>query len=135
MKHLNLPFLVAIATGALLLYGCILGPEIKDEPCTGRLILENPIPDTTVAVGDTLFIDLAEPPVFVSSEGRRISYLPSVRQRQMRVHVNLIPNTNNDERLTKLTIKGGSVGKVMAELMASSGCLENSTTFNITVIE
>ena len=134
MKYPNLPFLVAIATGALLLYGCILGPEIKDEPCTGRLVLENPIPDTTVAVGDTLFIDLAEPPVFVSSE-ERISYLPSVKQRQKRVHVNLIPNSNNNERLTILTITGESVGKVMAELMASSGCLENSTTFNITVIE
>lgn len=135
MKHLNPPSLLAITTATLLLSGCILGPELKEEPCTELITVENPIPDTTVAVGDTLLIDLVKPPVFISSGGRSISYQTSVRQREKRVHVNLIPNSNDNERLTKLTIRGESVGKVMGELMASSGCRENSTTFNIAITE
>lgn len=135
MKHLNLPLLLAIAAAALLLYGCILGPELKEEPCTDSLRVENPIPDTTVEVGDTLLIDLVNPPVFVSSEDRRMSYQTSVRQRQKRVHLNLISNSDENERFSNLTITGESAGKVMAEIMASSSCDGNSTTFNVTVTE
>ena len=64
MKRTLLITTLLIAT-AVLLSNCT-----ADGPCEGSLTLENPIPDVTVAVGDTVFIDLADPPVFVSSEGR-----------------------------------------------------------------
>lgn len=133
IKHPTLPILLAIASAALFLSGCFLGPELQEEPCTDLLTIENPIPDATVAAGDTLLIDLVNPPVFVSSEGRRISYQTSVRQRQERVHLNLISNSIENEIFAHLTIKGESVGKVMAEIVASTSCDGNSTTFNITV--
>jgi hypothetical protein len=132
MKNLNLPILLAIATAALLLYGCLLGPE--REPCTGRLILENPIPDTTVAIGDTLFIDLATPPVFVSSEGR-VSYSLNRIQGNTNIRVNLIDNPNDGNKNTLFLIAGINQGESIIELGANSGCLENSVTFNITTTE
>lgn len=132
MKHLNLPILLAIATAALLLYGCILGPE--REPCTGRLILENPIPDTTVAVGDTLFIDLANPPVFVSTEGT-VTYSPNQRSGFLNINVNRIANPDDNDELTLLRIIGKEMGEAILQLEANSGCLENQTTITINVTE
>ena len=132
MKHPKIPFLLAITTAGLLLYGCFLGPE--REPCTGRLIVENPIPDTTVAVGDTLFIDLAYPPAFVSSEGN-ITYIPSIKQGSNYVNINKMENPNDNQRLSILLIIGESFGDAILELGANSGCLENSTTFNVTVTD
>lgn len=132
LKYPKIPFLLAIATATLLLYGCFLGPE--REPCTGRLILENPISDTTVAVGDTLFIDLSNPPVFVSSEGR-VSYDSQVLTGLSHVDLNFISNPNDDGYFSLFLIIGESVGKPTAELKAFSDCLENSTTFNITITE
>lgn len=73
--------------------------------------------------------------MFASSEGRRISYQTSVRQRQKRVDLNLISNSSENERLAKLTIIGESAGKVMAEVKASSSCDGSSTTFNVTVTD
>jgi len=130
MKNLNLPILLAIATAALLLYGCLLGPE--REPCTGRLILENPIPDTTVAVGDTLFIDLANPPTFVSTEGR-VTYATSVLQGSGNVDTNIKSNSNDNGNFTLLLVSGESEGEGLIEIRAFSECLENQTTINITV--
>jgi len=127
MKHFNLPILFALAIAGLLLYSCT-----RSGPCEGSLRLENPIPDTTVAVGDTLFIDLANPPVFVSSEGQ-ISYIPSVMQGQMNVDVIQMENPNDNQRLSILLIIGESVGEAILELEANSACLENQTTFNVTV--
>jgi hypothetical protein len=135
IKHPTLPILLAIATAALFLYGCILGPELKEEPCTDLLTVENPIPDTNITVGDTLLVDLDNPPVFVSTANRRISYQTLVRQREKRVHLNLISNSNENERLAKLTIIGESAGKAMAEVKASSSCDGSSTTFNVTVTD
>ena len=137
MKYPTLFFLIAIATAALLFYGCLLGPELKEEPCTVLLTVENPIPDTNVTVGDTLFVDLNNPPVFVSTANRRISYHSSVRQREKRVGLKLIAdsNENQSEELTTIQIVGQSVGRVSTEITASSSCHENSTTFNITVTD
>lgn len=132
MKHPKIPFLLAITTAGLLLYGCFLGPE--REPCTGRLILENPIPDTTVAVGDTLFIDLAYPPAFVSSEGR-VSYFPSLNSGFFNVDVNRISNPNDGGKVTLLRIIGREIGEGILQLEAKSGCLENQTMITINVTE
>ena len=132
MKYSKTPILFAIATATLLLYGCFLGPE--NEPCTGRLILENPIPDTTVAVGDTLFIDLANPPLFVSTEGS-VSYAVSGFYGFANINSNLIDNPNDENKNTLLIINGLQVGDAGIELNAFSGCLENQTTTEISIKE
>lgn len=127
MKHLNLSFLFALAIAGLLLYSCT-----RSGPCEGALRLENPIPDTTVAVGDTLFIDLADPPVFVSSEGR-VSYSYSILTGIQNVDLSVIADPNDAEgRL--LIIVGETIGEAMIEILASSGCLENSQKLNLNII-
>ena len=132
MKYSKTPILFAIATATLLLYGCFLGPE--REPCTGRLTLENPIPDTTVAVGDTLFIDLANPPVFVSSEGR-VAYDFMEVTGSTNIDLNRMENPNDDGNFTLLIVIGLAQGEAIAEVTGKDGCLENSTTFNVSVTE
>lgn len=115
----------------LLLFGC-LGPE--RGPCTGSLTLEDPIPDTTVAVGDTLFIDLANPPLFVSSEGR-VSYSVNSIQGVTNIRANLIDNPNDGNKNTLFLIAGINQGESILELVANSDCLENNTTLNLTITE
>jgi len=127
MKYLNILTLFALAIAGLLLYSCT-----RSGPCEGLLRLENPIPDTTVAVGDTLFIDLVNPPVFVSSEGN-ITFIPSIKRGSNHININKMENPNDNQRLSILLIIGESVGDAVLELQAASGCLENQTTINITV--
>ena len=103
-------------------------------PCNGSLTLENPIPDTTVAVGDTLFVDLTDPPVFASSKGR-ISYSFGVLSGVSNVDLNRMANPNDEGDFTIFLVIGETEGEATAELRATSGCLENSTTFNITIIQ
>lgn len=123
-----IPFLL-LATAMLLLYSCT-----QSGPCEGSLTLENPLTDTTVAVGDTLFIDLTDPPVFVSSEGR-VSYSFEVLSGLTNVDLNRMANPNDEGNYTLFLIIGEAEGDAIAELRAKDGCLENSTTFNINITE
>jgi len=123
--------LLAIATTGLLLIGC-LGPEIG--PCTGSLTIENPLPDNSVSVEDTLFVDLANPPVFVSSEGE-ITYSYSVITGGRYINPAIVANPGDNNKFTNLMIIGLTKGKATTELKAVDGCLENSIRFNTTVIE
>ena len=123
MKRALLITVLLIAT-AVLLSNCT-----ADGLCEGSLTLENPIPDVTLAVGDTLFIDLTNPPVFVSSEGR-VSYDYSIVTGASNSNMNLIGNTGST-----LTITGISDGESILELRAVSGCLENSQILTINISE
>jgi hypothetical protein len=100
MKQAPLILFLLLAT-AVLLSNCT-----QSGPCEGSLTLENPLPDTTVAVGDTLFIDLTDPPVFVSSEGE-VTYDYSIESGVTNSNMNLIGNKGSI-----LTITGRAVGKL-----------------------
>jgi hypothetical protein len=119
-----LPYLVLVIT---LLASC------SEKPCEGTLVLTNPIPDVTVAVGDTVYIDLANPPVFVSSEGR-VSYDYQVYIGTLNANLNMTKNASDNNNFTLLLVIGRSVGVAVAELLPNDGCLENKTTFNINII-
>lgn len=112
----------------------ILSTCTAEGPCTGSMRLVNPIPDVTVAVGDTVHIDLANPPVFVSTGGR-ISYLPTLQSGYLNVEVNRVVNPGDDGKLSILRIIGIVVGEAKVELHATSGCLENRIVMNISVTE
>ncbi|SMO94190.1 hypothetical protein [Gracilimonas mengyeensis] len=129
MKRTPLILFLLLAPVVLLLQNCS-----QSGPCKGSLTLENPIPDTTVAVGDTLFIDLTDPPVFVSSKGR-VSYSFDVISGLRNIDLNRLANPNDRGDYTLFIIIGESVGEAIAELRAGSGCLENETTFNVNVKE
>jgi hypothetical protein len=130
LKYFKILFLFAITTTVLFLYGCQQGSV--NEPCNERITLENAIPATTVAVGDTLFIDLTNPPMFVSSEGN-VTYTSSIKQGSNLVNINILENTDDNQRLSILSIIGKSVGESVLELQADSGCIEDQTTIDITI--
>lgn len=125
-------FLLMFIGVALLLNNCT-----QEGVCEGSLTLENPIPDTTVAVGDTLFIDLANPPVFVSSEGMiTYDYLivgGTHSGGTLNADLSIIENANDEGNFTLLLVIGEAEGEAVAELRPKDGCLENSTTFNILI--
>jgi hypothetical protein len=104
-----------------------------EGPCKGTLVLTNPISDVTVAVGDTVFIDLSNPPVFVSSKGR-VSYFYNIKAGVLDVNLNVRENPINENSL-ELEIVGRRVGVAIVELLASASCMENSYIFNITITE
>ncbi len=121
-KTLLLPlFLISIA---LWLANCT-----QSGPCTGSLTLENPIPDITVAVGDTVLIDLTNPPVFVSTEGR-VSYSLDQLSGYIAISTSITYSLYGENPL--LRIEGLDSGDAIIELRASSECLENHTTIKIT---
>jgi hypothetical protein len=123
-NHLHIAIAVFIIA---LLASCAM-----EGPCEGTLVLTNPISDVTVAVGDTVYIDLSNPPVFVSSKGR-VSYFPEVLTGLSNVDVHYKANPNDQGNFTLLLVIGEAKGNASAKLSAVSNCLENSTTFNITV--
>ncbi len=125
-KHLHIA--VAIFIIALL-------ASCGDDRCEGSLIVVNTIPDITMAVGDTVYIDLTTPRVFESPPNNAISYAVSplsgfgiVQVLQMQNE-----NENDNERATIIRIIGKSSGNAKVLVEAGTGCLVNETTFNITV--
>lgn len=109
----------------------LLASCTSEGPCEGSMVLTNPISDVTVAVGDTVNIDLTNPPVFVSSEDR-IAYFPRIRSGFFNISVNRL--ANDDGNLSILVVMGKTVGESMVELEASSGCLEGKINFNVIVV-
>lgn len=118
-----------LCTAILLLTNCT-----QSGPCEGSLTLGNPLPDTTVAVGDTLFIDLASPPLFETS-GEKITYDYEITLGTVNADLSIIENPNDENNYTLLLVMGITEGEAIAQLIAKDGCLENSLTFNITVTE
>lgn len=104
-------------------------------PCDGYLKLVNPLPDTTVVVQDTLFIDLANPPVFESSNGLVSTYDFIELNGSRNISLNRMTNSNDGGRLTILVVAGLSIGNATVQLKAYSKCLENSTTFTVSVVD
>jgi len=129
LKYISL---IVPAITVFVMSGCNLFSTTQEGPCEGSLTLENPIPDTTVAVGDTVAIDLTNPPVFKSTKND-ISYSFSGLQGITRIRLNLVDNPNDNNKNSLLLIRGISKGDVRIELIALSECLENTTTINITV--
>ena len=105
-----------------------------DPICEGYLRVYHPIPDTTVVVGDTLLIDITNPPLFDSSE-EKISYGLNGVSGLAFLKANLISNPLDNGRNTLLLVTGRSEGQSVIEINASSNCLENSTNFTITFID
>ena len=118
-------FIVAASVILLLVYNCT-----ADGPCEGYLRVVNPIPDTTVVVGDTLFIDLADPFVFESSKGNT-SFLPAVTYGFRYLGVNAIYKGEE----TILLVIGKEKGNGEITVFASDDCLENKAIFKVSILE
>lgn len=106
----------------------------QEGRCEGTLVVENPIEDITMSVGETLFIDLTNPPVFVNSEGP-ISYDTSIISNIEIVDVDRVKNPNDNGFLTMIKIIALEEGVAIIKLSASYGCLENQFNFEVTSIK
>lgn len=102
--------------------------------CEGTLVVENPIEDITMSVGETLFIDLINPPVFVSSEGCIVYDMSNLTGIGI-IDVNLEKNPDDNEQLSMLKINTIKEGEAIIKLSAYCGCLENQFNFEVTSIK
>lgn len=122
-KHLHIALAIFIIA---ILASC------SEDLCEGTLVLTNPISNVTLAVGDTVYIDLSNPPVFVSSKGI-VSYDYTILAGVENVDLNIIARNNLGNYTSRLEIASRNTGGAIVNLHARSGCLENYTLLNITV--
>lgn len=129
MKHVALTAIVV----ALISTACIF-PETN--PCTGFINIVGTIPDTTVVIGDTLYIDLTDPPLFQDSQGRPVSFnLPTkLGTGTLHVKVHLVPNPDDEDKRSLLEIVGLSTGENLYQIQGvSASCSEKNIELKITV--
>lgn len=106
-----------------------------DPICEGYLRVINPISDITMEVGDTLYIDLTNPPVFESSEAT-ITYSYTYLSQLKNSYLDIKSKNINGKSSLALEIIGFKIGNSLIRFNAQSAdCLENSTNFTITVID
>lgn len=114
--------------------GITSGSCTQEGLCEGNLIIENPIEDITMTVGDILFLDLTDPPVFVSSEGR-VSYKISNLSVEGVVRIIFAKNPNDNGYLSLIKLTALDKGDEFFQLSASHGCLENQINFKVKSIK
>src|SRR5690554_6355272 len=105
-----------LITTLLIAAAVLLSNCTADGPCEGSLTLENPTPDTTVAVGDTIYIDLSGPPVFESTE-YRITYSYNILSGNTYVDLAVLTGYKDDIKLDSLQIIGSKTGDSIVELL------------------
>jgi hypothetical protein len=123
-KHLHIALAIFIIA---LLASC------GDDRCEGSLTVVNTIPDITMAVGDTVYVDLTNPRIFERPPDNAIAYGLDPIYGFGFVKISLIVNTNDNNRLSLVEIISLSPGESKRRVVAGAGCLENETTLNITV--
>ncbi len=123
-KHLHIAIAVFIIA---ILASC------GDESCEGSLTVINTIPDITMAVGDTVYVDLTNPRVFQKPPDNAIAYTVTLIYGFGLVRLTTLQNENDNGRSSYIRIIGKSLGEVKIQVEAGAGCLQNETTFKITV--
>lgn len=104
-----------------------------EGPCEGSLTVARTIPGITMALGDTVYVDLTNPRIFERPPDNAISYSGTPLYGFEHVKVALIKNKNDNDHLSMFEITGRSIGEAQFLILAGAGCLENSTPLNITV--
>ncbi len=123
-KHLHIAIAIFIIA---ILASC------GDDRCEGSLTVVNTIPDITMVVGDTEYVDLTNPRIFERPPNNAISYAVSQLSGFGIVQGLQMQNVNDNGRATLIRIIGKSFGDAKLLIEAGAGCLVNETTFNITV--
>ncbi len=106
-------------------------PPPSPEPCDGRVNLVNPIPDTTMVVGQTIERDLmAEPIVFQQTAGNNI--LATI----FLIKIDSLSRYQLEIYKAYLTFKAQSVGVDTISIEDKDHCdTYAQTTFVVTVID
>lgn len=132
-------YFASILLAPLLLFFSSCGNERVG--CTGQIIVENPIPDTTLYLGGESFIrDVSQSPVvfkhtentpfniqILSTDVGDNGFIVETERRR----------SDATDRLHVIVIKPNSEGEAYVEITASDGCEGNteSTGFNVTVVD
>lgn len=118
---------------SLMLSGCY--PSSREGRCEGEIRVKRTIPDTTLAVGDTIYIDLTDPRIFVKPPDNVISYSRIIIYGSDVVGVGRRdnPNDTTENPYSLFKIYGQKKGEALIQIDASHGCLENNTRFKVTV--
>ena len=117
----------------VLIAGCY-GLNREDE-CEGYLRVVNPLPDTTMAVGDTLKLNINKLNVFEVSGDRDLGYTVQSIYGSDVVLFYGIKNPSDDNRVTLFILVAQKEGEALKDLVATSGCLENKDRFKVTVLK
>lgn len=110
--------------------------EDRFASCGGSIVVENPIPDTTLYVGREPFTrDISDPPVVFRHTEREISV----------INVTAVDNdialagdhVNDNGRAYIIYVKALKAGKTEIRVAAKDGCpdYQVTTTFDVTVID
>lgn len=124
-KHLHIAIVVFIIA---LLASCTMeGPS----SCEGFLTVIKSIPDITMAVGDTIYVDLTNPRIFKIQDNDIVySFTPVT---SINAYIGIRVNPYDSNQLSLIEIIGRNSRESIYQINAASGCLENYTLLNITV--
>ena len=127
---------------SMVLAGLLLFSKCQTERsgCEGKIVVQNPIPDTTLyAGGDSLMIDLVgNPPVFVQTAHKGMSFTAQFTDLEGQLVVfptiKLNPNTGD---VSLLSVVPYNAGKAIVTVRAEDGCVDywEGLSFNVTVID
>jgi len=129
-----------IAAALLVSFGLFSECQTERSGCEGNIVVQNPIPDTTLyAGGDSLMIDLVgNPPVFIQTAHKHISFTATSTDLdgQLVVFPTIKLNQNTGE-VSLLKVVPYNVGKAIVTVRAEDGCIDywESNTFEVTVID
>lgn len=134
-----LPALILSGIGIMSLFLFSKCDTARSE-CEGNIVVQNPIPDTTLyAGGDSLMIDLVgSPPVFVQTANKQMVFNARFTglEGQLVVFptIKLNPNTGD---VSILKVVPYNTGKAIVYVTAKDGCIDywEGLSFNVTVID
>lgn len=123
---------------AILILFVLSSCETWREECTGEIIVENEIPDTTLYIGGEPFIrDISEPPkVFGHTDGKKEITLKNVMADDNDIAL-AGTRINEDGKRNIIYIEARNAGNTQIRVTAEYECFDyiKSTYFNITVLD
>jgi len=127
---------------SMVLAGLLLFSKCQTERsgCEGKIVVQNPIPDTTLyAGGDSLMIDLVgNPPVFVQTAHKGMSFTAQFTDLEGQLVV--FPTMQSNPKTNQgsiLKVVPYNVGKAIVYVTAKDGCIDykEGLSFKVTVID
>ena len=109
--------------------------ETWRSQCGGEIIVENPIPDTTLYVdAEPFFRDLFAPPVVLNQTNNKIVVTTLLVDDLSIVNAS-IERSATTGRLNAIKIEPLKEGKTTVQILADDGCEQIETSFKVTVLD
>ena len=129
-----------IAAALLVSFGLFSECQTERSGCEGKIVVQNPIPDTTLyAHGDSLMIDLVgNPPVFVQTANKQMVF--DAGSTDLEGQLVVFPTMQSNPKTNQgsiLKVVPYNVGKAIVYVTAKDGCIDykEGLSFKVTVID